>query len=323
MALVLSGGGAKGAFEAGVIARLEQAGVVPRTLSGTSAGAINAAALAVGMPADELVELWSSMRSRDVYRFRRDLYRLVRPWHLFGHPDRLLGLGTWTASAHLLDSIGWSWIFDTSPLRKLLVRLLGGEELPIAPGRVLTVSVVEAASGRQLQFASELPPDRPHGAYVETAMTVDHVLASAAIPGLFRPQRIDGELYWDGGLVSNTPLQAALPFCPDRAFVVATGAIERQGVEPNSLEQVVSLMADHVMRFGIVSDLDHAETVNRLVRASPEATYHRDVELIPIVPEPRPTGLGRFLDFEPEIARDLIQAGRDAAERALRRLDAG
>lgn len=317
IALVLSGGGAKGAFEAGVIHRLVEGGVTPTVLAGTSAGALNAAALAVGMPPDELVEMWTRLRSRDVYRPRRDVHRLIRPGRLLHSVRHVLTTGPWTSGAHLLDAVGWSWLFDMAPLRRLLVDALGSERLDIPEEHALSLSVLEAETGRHLRFCNRLPQGRPADGYVCEPLTVDHVLASAAIPGLFRPPRIGDYHYWDGGLVANTPLQAALPYGAQTAIVVATGAVDRQAGAPRSAEDVVSMSIDHLMRYSMVSDLNHARTVNELVAAAPEATYHQQVRLVPVIPPERSAGVGRMLDFHPKHARDLVAAGEAAGQRAL------
>ncbi|MDX1659041.1 MAG: patatin-like phospholipase family protein [Nitriliruptorales bacterium] len=317
--LVLSGGGAKGAFGAGVIAAFEDASIDVDLVSGASAGALNAAAVATGIGADELIGLWSELESRDVYRVRKDVHRLVRPWHLISRPDRLLGLGHHTTTEHLAESIGWTWLLETGPLRELLVDLLGGEEVAVRDGCAMVVSCVDVGTGDPVRFANTAPPDhRPGHRYRAGTMTVDHLVASAAIPGLFEPIRIDGDLYWDGGLVANTPLKALMPYEPDIVYVVASGAIDRDAGDPASLGEVVALVVDHVMRYSLIQDVDHARTVNELVRADPNASYHRDVEIVVISPDHARSGLGQLLDFEPSVARELIDAGYDIARDAIR-----
>jgi NTE family protein len=318
---VLSGGGAKGAFEAGVVAALDDAGVRPEVVSGTSAGAINAAAVACGVPVERLVELWGSLESGDVYRVRRDVHRLVRPAHLLGNPRALLGRGQLSASEHLLGSIGWTWLFHTAPLRRRLVSVLGGEVLPLRDDRVLTVACVNAATGELVRFTNRAPTgERADPSYREVTLTVDHLLASAAIPGVFAPVEVEGSTWWDGGLVANTPLTAAMGYDPETAIVVASGAVESTGRAPRSLGEAASQIIDHVMRFSMVKDMDHAQTVNELVAAAPNATPHRRVRLVPVVPDDGDrTGLGELLDFDPARARQLVRNGRAAGAEAIRR----
>jgi NTE family protein len=323
-ALVLSGGGAKGAFEAGVIAALAEEGVTVDVAAGTSAGALNAATVACGIPADDVVELWSTLQSGGVYRVRRDVHRLLRPWHLLRHPDRLIGLGSHSFTEHLLDGIGWTWLLNLAPLRRRLVELLGDDRLPVRDGATLVVAAVDATTGELVRFTNtELASHRSEPSFRTVELTVDHLLASAAIPGVFAPVEIDGSSYWDGGLVANTPLTGALAYEPDDAFVVAAGAIERTAEMPRSLGQVVSQLVDHVMRFGMVKDLDHAHTVNLLADAAPGASKHRHVDLVPIAPDDDPSGIGALLDFDPARARRLVERGRRAGHDAVQRWRAG
>ena len=302
-----------------MIAAFADAGVGVDVVSGASAGALNAAAVATDVDADQLVGLWSELESRDVYRLRKDLHRLVRPLHLIGNPAALLGLGHHTTSEHIADSIGWTWLLETSPLRQLLIDFLGGEELPVSDGRTLVVSCVDAGTGDPVRFCNDFPPGhRPAHRYRNGTMTVDHLLASAAIPGLFQPIRIGENLYWDGGLVANTPLKALLPYEPDVVYVVASGAIDRDAADPKSLGQVAALVADHLLRYSLIQDVDHARTINQLVRADPEGTYHREVEIVVISPPEARSGIGNFLDFEPSLARELIDDGYEVGRSTLR-----
>ena len=192
--------------------------------------------------------------------------------------------------------------------------------LPVDDDVVLSVSWIDAGTGELVRFTNHAPPDgRGDDAAVEVELTVDHVLASAAIPGIFAPVEIDGRTYWDGGLTANTPLTGAVADEPDRAIVVASGATERHHGTPDSLGEVISLIIDHLLRFSMLKDVDHTETVNRLVREAPEATKHREIELVTVVPPEAHGGIGELMDFEPSRARSLIAAGREAALRALDR----
>jgi len=318
LALVLSGGGARGAFEAGVVRHLHRAGLHAGVIAGTSAGAITGAAVACGWSADRIVELWTSLRTHDVLRPRLDVHRLVRPGALLRGPRYLLGLGRASTTETLLDALGWSWLLHLGPLRELLVEELGGERLPLRDDVTLTLTAVEVETGRLLRFCNRdlRQHDRDRSRLVVADLTVDHVLASAAIPGLFRPVEVDGVQYWDGGLTSNTPLNAALAHAPERVVVVGTSPSEPAAAPPKSIGDVVAMAIDHVLRAALVHDVDHAETVNELVRGAPDATVHRAIELATVLPDSPIEGLGDLLDFEPEVSRELVAAGeRIAAER--------
>lgn len=320
--MVLSGGGARGAFEAGVIEAFEQAGIVPEILAGTSAGAINATAMAIGMPAAELTTLWCGLRSRDVYRVRLDAPRLLRPLALLANARQNL-FDPPSLAIKMLEAVGWTWILDTSPLRELLREQLGCEEIRIQGGKVLTVVAVEAVTGNLVRFTNRPPADSTDPRFATVApMTVDHVLASAAIPVLFRPVEIGDGMYWDGGLGANTPLGAAVGHKPDVCFVVATGAMDRMAVRPRSLSESISLLVDDLLRSSLVKDLEHAERINDLVRALGGETKYKEIDFRLIAPPAVGAGVHEFLDFEQAQASVLIQQGREAGWTAIKEFEA-
>jgi len=224
LGLVLSGGGSRGAFEAGVIAAMEQAGLRPAVVSGTSAGALNAAGMAAGLGADSLATWWGSIADAQVYRMRRDIWRLLRPAGL---------LGPGNVAARLLRSVGWTWLWDIEPLRRTVIEALGGQRVPSRDDLVLAVSAVEVTSGELVRFVSARPPpERRSDRYRAVDIDVDHLLASAAVPLLFKPARVGGVLHWDGGIVANTPIAPALAFEPDAVIVVMTARRDRKRPEP-------------------------------------------------------------------------------------------
>lgn len=316
IAVVLSGGGARGAFEAGVIEAFEEAGISPDIIAGTSAGAINATALAVGMPAAQLTDLWLGLRSKDVYRVRLDLPRALRPMRaVLGAASNLFDPASLVIK--LLESVGWTWLLDTAPLRSLLEKQLGSEEIRVVDGKILSVVAVEAVTGKLVRFTNTPPADRDDDRYREVDLTVDHVLASAAIPVLFRPVTIDGGVFWDGGLGANTPLGAALGHKPDVCFVVATGAVDRTSAPPKSLSESMSLLVDDLLRTSLVKDLEQAERINELVRALDGHPRYKRVEFHLIAPPPGGTGVHDFLDFEESATSLLIAQGREAGKAAI------
>lgn len=316
IAVVLSGGGARGAFEAGVIEAFEEAGISPDIIAGTSAGAINATALAVGMPAAQLTDLWLGLRSKDVYRVRLDLPRALRPMRaVLGAASNLFDPASLVIK--LLEAVGWTWLLDTAPLRSLLEKQLGSEEIRVVDGKILSVVAVEAVTGKLVRFTNTPPADRDDDRYREVDLTVDHVLASAAIPVLFRPVTIDGGVFWDGGLGANTPLGAALGHKPDVCFVVATGAVDRTSAPPKSLSESMSLLVDDLLRTSLVKDLEQAERINELVRALDGHPRYKRVEFHLIAPPPGGTGVHDFLDFEESATSLLIAQGREAGKAAI------
>lgn len=305
--LVLSGGGANGAFEAGVVAAIEQAGLRPTVLSGTSAGALNVAAMAHGLGATELADLWRATGPQDVYRLRRDVWRALHPrgW--------LTGRGV---AGRALSGIGWTWLLDTTPLRKTLIRALGGERVEVDDGLAVSVSAVDKPSGDLVRFTNRLPPEhRRSRTYRQVDLGVDHLLASAAIPLAFRPAELAGSRWWDGGLVANTPLAPAMAHEPDAVIVVTTSTRQRPAPRPASLGDAIGLLIDNVLAHSLAADLRQARLINELSRDHPERTDRKEVDLLVI--EPTGLDLGGSLDFSPELARRRLELGREVGAREL------
>ena len=322
--LVLSGGGARGAFEAGVVAAMEDFGLDIDVVSGTSAGALNAAGLAAGFSAERLGALWASLSDTDVYRQRRDLWRLVR---LRG----LLSQGS--LSERLLRSVGWTWLWEWSPLRRTLVDIFDGERIGVTGNVPLVVSAVQVTTGKLIRYASAAPP-RPRKDVVVTDLTVDHLIASAAIPLLFRPGRVAGKSYWDGGVVANTPLAPALSWLPDAVVVVTTATLDRPAPEPETLADSIALLVDTVQAFTLAADLAMVEQVNRAARAAAQPAGitgsapvdgrqdggdRRVVKVLLI--DPRELDLGDGLHFDPGQARRLFELGREVGRKRLQEWD--
>jgi NTE family protein len=214
IALVLQGGGALGAFQAGVYQALAEANLHPDWVSGISVGAINAALIAGNAPQarlDKLRAFWEQVSSHPI----PDLFGCAEPW-LQGDVSRGIINRLHAAGALFTGAPGFftprfpppylylpgsveatSW-YDTKPLIGTLENLVDFDRINAGPMR-FSVGSVNIRSGNFVYFDSTSHKIRP-----------EHILASGALPPGFPPVEIDGELYWDGGLVSNTPLQWVL-----------------------------------------------------------------------------------------------------------------
>ena len=208
VALVLQGGGALGAYQAGVFQALAEAGIDPNWLSGVSIGAINAAIIAGNRPGDQLDRLrdfWETVSARKVWYFtpEGDLFRKAR-----NHTSSLMtmmsglpgffkprGLNPWF---QLPGASGATSFYDTSELEHTLNRLIDWEVLNDRQRR-LSVGAVNVRTGNFRYFDSEIEVIGPQ-----------HIMASGALPPAFPAIHIENEYYWDGGIVSNTPLQYLL-----------------------------------------------------------------------------------------------------------------
>ncbi|MFP6638893.1 MAG: patatin-like phospholipase family protein, partial [Myxococcota bacterium] len=235
-AIVLSGGGARGAYEAGVLRFILDdlrtlQNVEPRfdIICGTSVGAIHAAFVAAtadqtGARGPQLVKIWQDLHVEEVFKFSvRDMISIPRK--LLGvrkvakqlregrRPDRLFGL------------------LDTAPLERLVLESIPWEGIRrnIESGRVdsLCVAATQLATGRAIVFCEQ--KDRPTASAWPADQTIHlqptrispvHALASAAIPLLFPSVRVGARYYADGGLRLNTPLAPAVRLGADRILVI-------------------------------------------------------------------------------------------------------
>ncbi|HEY5658311.1 MAG TPA: patatin-like phospholipase family protein [Myxococcota bacterium] len=277
-AIVFSGGGARGAYEAGVVRYLIEE--LPRRLGhpiafdivcGTSVGAIHACFLAATADqgpgrGDRLVDFWRSLQIEKVFPFStRDLIglprrllglrRMVETLRTGPPPDRLFGL------------------LDTRTLERLVVRAIPWRAIRdnVARNRVQAVCVAatEIATGRVVVFIESANPKLPGWTRDPTVVSSitslhpNHALASAAIPVLFPAVRIGPTYYADGGLRLNTPLSPALRLGADRILVVALRPSTRRQHEKILAEHRVEDYASPAFLYGKVLNallLDHLDT---------------------------------------------------------------
>jgi NTE family protein len=204
VALVLQGGGALGSYQAGVYEALDAAGLKLNWIAGISIGAINGALIA-GNPPETAVarlrEFWELVSSRNAaYPWFEDMARTI--WEplsgsgtvSFGAPGFFSprSLPPFTQQAGTAAALSY---YDTSELERTLVRLVDFDRINDGPIR-LSVGAVNIRSGNFAYFDS-----------AKMRIGPKHIMASGALPPGLPPIEIDGESYWDGGLVSNTPLQ--------------------------------------------------------------------------------------------------------------------
>jgi NTE family protein len=231
--LVLQGGGALGAYQVGVYQALHEAGIEPDWVIGTSIGAINAAVIAGNQPEDRLarlLELWKRFEQAPQFQLFANFSTLMRGIPGFFSP-RLPAWGGLQAKVGLEAASYYS----TAPLRETLGRLVHPDIFG-QPTR-LTVGAVNVKSGTMRYFDSRDSREAPLG--------LDEVMASGALPPGFPAIRVGGEAYWDGGLFSNTPLEAVLDDSPRRDSVVfAVNVWQPTGHEPESLWQVMARQKD-------------------------------------------------------------------------------
>ncbi|OUM03489.1 patatin-like phospholipase family protein [Variovorax sp. JS1663] len=227
--LVLQGGGALGAYQAGVYEALKDAGIEPDWVIGTSIGAINGGLIAGNAPAvrlERLREFWQSVQQAP---FPAGSWNTIfQGLPAFFRP-RIAGWGALGAAVGLDEAS----FYTTEPLRGTLGRLIDIDLLREAQTR-LTVGAVAVRSGQMTYFDSRI-----------CALGVDHLMASGALPPAFPAVRIDGEAYWDGGVYSNTPIEAVFDDVPRRSGVIfSVNVWQPSGDEPRSIWEALGRQKD-------------------------------------------------------------------------------
>jgi NTE family protein len=258
VALVFQGGGALGAYQAGVYQALHEAGIEPDWVIGTSIGAINASIIAGNAPEKRLPrlrEFWRRMKhgpmtqlagafgpvAANSWTVASGLPNFFRPnpWAFFGQH---VPLGSELAG-----------YYSTEPLQKTLEELIDPDRLNCGAPR-LTVGAANVQSGQMRYFDSR-----------EAPLSVRHVMASGALPPAFPAVRIDGELYWDGGILSNTPVEAVFDDNPRRSGTVfAVHVWSPNGPEPDTIWRVLSRQKDLQYSSRAVSHIARQKQIHRL-----------------------------------------------------------
>lgn len=225
-ALVLSGGGGRGAYHIGVLRCLVERGWMedgkgPDIIAGTSIGAINAAALASGLSVDQLERLWLRMHTEDVHRLSNDLPTLSKPllsWMLRSvltsnahQPDADdmppdLPQSTWYERLRaVFQARPFRSLLDTSPWRTTLRGWMNFERINGPDAPALLLAATELRTGALRVFCNRELNDRP-----ADQIALDHLLASSSIPIVYPWTTINDYFYWDGAVIANTPLEPVI-----------------------------------------------------------------------------------------------------------------
>jgi NTE family protein len=275
--LVFQGGGALGAYQGGVYQALHEAGIEPDWVVGTSIGAINGAIIAgndVGRRLDRLREFWDRVEHKPLWgetlfgelagnaaAYLTSLTNGVRGYYA---PNSAIA---WRGLSALLG-VERAAFYTTDDLRRTVTDVVDFKYLNAKHTR-LTAGAVNVRTGKMHYFDSRQMP-----------ITLDHVLASGALPPGFPAIRIDGDPYWDGGLYSNTPIEVVFDDNPRRDSVVFSVQIfPIAGPEPESVWQVMSRQLD--IQYASRADAhiprqEHIHQLRRMVR-----------ELVRMLPEDR------------------------------------
>ncbi len=351
LALVLTGGGARAAYQVGVLKGIAE--LLPRgatcpfqVITGTSAGAVSAIALAI-----------------DPTHFRRTVAGVEDIWRDF-HVDQVFRVDNRTmlrSGLHLVLSLvsgGWlvgppHSLFDNTPLWELLRRKLDfsriGPVIQSGQLHAIAISATSFTTANSVTFfaaAEEIEPWRRASRYgTRVELTLPHLMASTSIPFLFRSIELGGEFYGDGAMRQNTPLTPAIHLGADRILVIGVGSPESYAasvpavhVEPG-FGHMFGFMLDSLFWDGLYSDLDRIRAFNQfgaarqieplVIQPSEDlaviAARHADALPASLRILLRTMGAGNvgatqllsYLLFEAAYTRELIELGmRDVAARA-------
>ena len=339
LALMLSGGGARAAYQVGFLRLLarEFPHVVPGILTGVSAGGINAAYLAARQEpfaekVENLAEVWSNIRMDNVFRVDlRDLASRSVRWG-----GRLLSGGTYPLPPARS-------MVDSAPLREMLDRVLlsnGGiiegisKSLRAGWLRAIALTASSYTTGQSMTWVQTRDDsciqtwERPQRKSVACDFRVDHVLASAALPFFFPAIEVDGQWYGDGGIRLTAPLSPAVHLGARRIVAVSTrysGSREEadrpaiSGYPPPA--QVAGVLYNAIFLDQLDADAFQLEQINRLIAQLPH--HHREglrqIDLLMLRPS---IDLGRLAnEYEAELPRAFRFLERGLGTRETRSND--
>ena len=260
--LVLQGGGALGSYQAGVYQALHEAGIEPDWIIGTSIGAINASLIAGNAAAESAVApagVLEADGAESGLELPRHLSRLQREAVLLvdGDPrhSRLLQAQPAGPCRRCLCRSGpdHAGYYSTAPLQQTLSELVDFDLVNRCRPR-LTVGAAHVRTSQMRYFDSR-----------DGEIDVKHVMASGALPPAFPAVRIDGELYWDGGILSNTPTEAVFDDNPRRnSLIFSVHLWNPPGAEPTTMAEVFNRHKDVQYSSRIASQIARQQQSHRL-----------------------------------------------------------
>ncbi len=277
-ALILPGAGARGAYQVGVLKGIatmlpEHAPNPFAVISGTSAGAINAAVLAsqaarFSVAVAEMERVWSNFKADQVYR--TDNWTMLKTSLHWLSAVVLGGFGKRNPRS----------LLDSSPLRELLTENIKFSQIDRAIKRgqleALAITVSAYSSARSVTFFQGLEDLKPWARVRRIGrpakITVDHLLASAAVPFVFSPVQIGGEFYGDGAMRHRAPLSSAIHLGAERMLVIGVRdehpdpePVEGTPAEMPSFALLAGYMLDTLFMDGLYADLEQATRVNLIM----------------------------------------------------------
>lgn len=267
--LVLQGGGALGAYQAGAYEALHDNGYEPEWVAGISIGAINGAIIAGNKPENRIERLhqfWQGVSSTlllnnplldDSSRSSLNEFNAGLAM-FFGIPGFFSPRSAWSTAMSSSDPHKVSY-YDTEPLKTTLEKLVDFRYLNSKSAPRLSVGAVEIKSGNFEYFDSIKSPFSP-----------EHIMASGALPPGFPPIEIGGKYYWDGGLVSNTPLNYIMEFTGPREdmCIFQVDVFSARGELPKSVADIAEREKDIRFSSRTRFNSDHVKVLHELRRTS-------------------------------------------------------
>ncbi|HUO93900.1 MAG TPA: patatin-like phospholipase family protein [Rhizomicrobium sp.] len=239
--LVLQGGGALGAFQAGAFEAMDSIGFSPNWVAGVSIGAINSALIAGNPPkrrTERVREFWNRVSQKipmlpaGMEMFHPLMHRMsAASVAAFRIPCFFMPRATAPAFARC-GTLGALSYYDTEPLRATLNELVDFDLINSGDVR-LSLGAVNVRTGQSRYFDSTID-----------TITPSHVMASGALPPAFPPVEIDGEYYWDGGIMTNTPLAYVMQDYRQEALIVQVDVFHGLGGMPQTLDQAQERLKD-------------------------------------------------------------------------------
>jgi NTE family protein len=320
--IVLSGGGARGAYQAGSLRALYEVcrdvgNLNPfETLVGLSAGAVNASYLAaecgdLDYATESLCRLWKDLRTKDVVR--TDPFSVTRTGIKLIRQLSLGGFSSWLRSEQLS-------LLNTTPLSKLLAEKIRFNQIDrnVEEKKLhaFSVTATDYSTSLGVTFfmgSTEIQPwSRVHRVGIRSKIGVDHVMASASIPMFFPPWEINGRFYGDGCLRNTAPLAPAIHCGATKLIVLGARRWKQVDLTPDnnikpSIGRVMSVLINAILMDGIETDVERIRIINRALENVPGQSVLRQIEVFYSQPSRTLSDIAvNYVDELPPILKFLI-----------------
>ncbi len=289
-ALILSGGGARGAYHVGVIRYLNEIGWKPDLVCGTSIGAVNAVAYGTGVSTEQMAELWYTYDRKTLKQFSiKGIINSLKKSQRYAPPA------------------------DTRRIRAILEKHIDIDALRKSTTRIL-ITALNMKTGQIRYFTNKV-------------IDIPHIMAATAIPMVFPWQHIDGVPHWDAGLMVNTPLTPALAWKAKEILVVLNSPAGIFDVkEPKKQAHVFELTVEHVLIGSFMAQLPdtawqntpEADVFETPPYQSPRLNLALGGSTLRVVAPPKMLGLASMFNYSRKQAETLINEGYVNAKMQLK-----